>query len=367
MASRRAYPSLRTPTLGAVWQARLPARAPRARATSPRTCAAVPCPTRTATDTLRRSVEATIATTRTRTASRGTPRSAMRTTRTATARPSAPATLMETGTPTPRAATERRAPATVTTRERARTRAHSRPRLDAAAARAVVVEPIASRDVGTQGVLATPDITLENPSNQAGGRFGGSVARIGDVDGDGHADLAVGAWGQNVDQPDDGAVFVYHGGPEGTPTTPNAAWTARAMSLAPTTATVFAPAGDVNGDGYADLIVGAYSEYDPTAMVSMAGAAFVYHGGPPTLSPTRRVRIHEPDGQHGAAFGFSVTSADMNGDGYADVVVGTPNRSAGAPYEGNAFVSMAERPARPTLRASRSTTPRIRPRAASAS
>jgi hypothetical protein len=79
-----------------------------------------------------------------------------------------------------------------------------------------------------------------------------------------------------------------------------------------------AGAGDVNGDGYADIVVGAFS-YD---------AAFVYHGGPHGITPTAAVQLESNQG--GVGFGQSVAGAgDINGDGYADVIVGAPGYDRG--------------------------------------
>jgi FG-GAP-like repeat len=80
---------------------------------------------------------------------------------------------------------------------------------------------------------------------------------------------------------------------------------------------------DVNGDGYADVIVGAPSE-------SMTvGIAHVYLGSAAGLASTPAVTLNPPGGQY-SDFGSSVASAgDVNGDGYGDVIVGANGASGG--------------------------------------
>lgn len=113
---------------------------------------------------------------------------------------------------------------------------------------------------GPGGITNTATLTLL--AETAGDGFGVSVAGLGDVNGDTYDDIAVGAW-QNADGGTDaGKVYVYYGGPDGidvdNPTT---------LLGVPGTlfGTAVHAAGDVNGDGYADLVVGAdaYSEVEP--------------------------------------------------------------------------------------------------------
>ena len=98
-----------------------------------------------------------------------------------------------------------------------------------------------------------------------------------------------------------------------------------------------AGAGDVNGDGYGDVIIGAYL-YDDGANTN-EGRAFVYYGSAAGLLPTPGSIPDDAD-QANALFGVSVASAgDINGDGYSDVIIGASGYTDGPNMgEGRAFV-----------------------------
>jgi hypothetical protein len=172
----------------------------------------------------------------------------------------------------------------------------------------------------------------DSPTGASGANFGNSVASAGDVNGDGFDDVIVGAPYVVNGQSDEGQVFVYHGSALGLSTT--ADWTVESNDNGARLGTDVAAAGDVNGDGFDDVIVSA--PYF-TAGQSDEGRAFLYLGSAAGLQ-TDPAWTAEPD-QELALFGASVSSAgDVNGDGFDDVIVGIPFWENGEYLEGAAWV-----------------------------
>jgi len=165
------------------------------------------------------------------------------------------------------------------------------------------------------GPSATADTTLDGPASAS--HFSGSVSAAGDVDGDGYDDALVGAHGYSSST---GVAYVYQGGSGGLSTTADTTLSGPASSSYFGWAT--AGAGDVDGDGYDDVVVGAYG------VSSSTGAAYVYLGSSTGVDTTPATTLGGASASD--SFGFSVAGlGDVDDDGYGDVAIGATGASSG--------------------------------------
>ena len=169
-----------------------------------------------------------------------------------------------------------------------------------------------------------PATRVRVEADQPVARLGISVASAGDVNGDGYDDAIVGAWFYDDGETNEGAAFVFLGGPTGIAggTLADAATWLESNQAEARFGSIVAGAGDVNGDGYDDVLVGA-GGYDDGEVDE--GAAFLYLGGPGGIAsggPEVAAARFEFD-QANARAGTSVAGAgDVNGDGYDDMLIG---------------------------------------------
>jgi len=177
----------------------------------------------------------------------------------------------------------------------------------------------------TSGLSVSPDWQIE--LDQSGARFGSSVSSAGDVNNDGCDDVIIGAEEYDNGEASEGAAFLYLGAPSGLASTP--AWRAESDQENAHFGNCVALAGDVNNDGYDDIIIGAH-DYDSE------GKAFVYLGNINLFVTDWYADCDQP----AAHFGYSVSSAgDVNNDGYDDIIIGAPDYDSGTnSNEGAAFV-----------------------------
>src|SRR5690349_8103713 len=125
---------------------------------------------------------------------------------------------------------------------------------------------------------------------QVDGLFGFSVSAAGDVDGDGYGDVIVGADLEDSTFTNEGAAYLYRGSKNGSLLAPS--WVVHGRQADAALGIAVAPAGDVNNDGYGDVLVGVSGWDTPTT--SNAGKVMVFHGGPNGLSTTPAITLFSP-------------------------------------------------------------------------
>jgi hypothetical protein len=157
--------------------------------------------------------------------------------------------------------------------------------------------------------------------NQPGASFGSAVATAEDVNGDGFPDLVVGAPNYNgAAGGGSGKVSVFYGAAAGFQALPS--WTAEGeLPLARFGSAVLA--ADVNGDGLGDVVVGSPG-YDPPSEdhFHFPGRMYVYLGSAQGLSTTAALIAegHAYDLGFREGIGGALATGDFNADGFADVV-----------------------------------------------
>ena len=122
---------------------------------------------------------------------------------------------------------------------------------------------------------------------QTGDRFGESVTVAGDVNGDGYDDVLVGSPAFTNTHANEGAAFLYYGRATGVDSVASAIWFGGSPGLR--WGSCVSPAGDLNHDGYLDLAIG--SPQHQTLGALRAGRVAIYLGGPggPSLVPAFEV------------------------------------------------------------------------------
>ncbi|GAB4530927.1 MAG: hypothetical protein Tsb0014_14040 [Pleurocapsa sp.] len=177
-----------------------------------------------------------------------------------------------------------------------------------------------------------------NGEAEDGDNFGTSLTAA-DFDGDGIADLAVSAFGEDIGNVQDGgSVNAIYGSNSGLAATDSQLWTQNSPGISGNAEDfdnfgASLVAGDFNGDGLGDLAISAASE--GVGDIESAGAVNIIYGSSSGLTATdSQVWTQNSPGISGDAeeldlFGTDLSAGDFNGDGIADLAISSANEGVG--------------------------------------
>ncbi len=163
----------------------------------------------------------------------------------------------------------------------------------------------------------------------------GRSTAAGDVDGDGYDDVLVGASGDDRTDVDAGAAFLVFGPTSGTTTSTDADATFLGEAAGDLAGASVA-LGDANADGYADALIGAY---DNGSGARESGTAYLVYGPfTGTLDLASADAVLAGVAADDGAGTFVTFPGDIDGDGVGDLLIGAPGTDGGGRSAGSAYL-----------------------------
>ncbi|MEW5867799.1 MAG: hypothetical protein AB1894_00875 [Chloroflexota bacterium] len=184
-----------------------------------------------------------------------------------------------------------------------------------------------------------------NDSAEAGDKFGWSLA-AGDFGGAGnYDDLAIGVLNETVNASKEGAVHVLYGSVSGLSSAFDVLLYQDIAGTLPVSEAedyfgYALAAGDLNGDGHADLAIGV--PYQDWGATENTGAVCVLYGSAGGITTTgaqswdQNILWVADDAEEGDRFGWALAIGDLSGDGYADLAIGVPYEDVGSVVDAGA-------------------------------